>query len=213
MVKKLFIFGAGSSSRDILQIISQINEFNQAWDVIGFVDPDPELSNKQISGIPIYKYDNLSFSNDYYGICGIMDPKLKKRIVNSEIRKKKYKLATIVHPDVARSSDSKIGSGSIIFSGVKFSMGVNIGQCVWVDKNSLLGHNLRVGGYTSIMPSTTISGKCKIGSGCFIGAGAILHQNICIGKECIVGIGTTIIKNIPDKTSVVAYPRNVIKEI
>ncbi|SVC02803.1 uncharacterized protein METZ01_LOCUS255657, partial [marine metagenome] len=114
------------------------------WDVVGFVDTNSELSNKQISGLPIYKYEDLSVSNDYYGICGIMDPQLKKRIVNNEIKPKKYNLATIVHPNIERPSDSKIGPGSVLFPGVTFSVDVKIGNCVWVDKNSLLGHNLRV---------------------------------------------------------------------
>ena len=212
MAKKLFIFGAGSSSRDILQIISQVNESKLTWDVVGFVDPNPELSNKQISGLPIYKFDDLSVSNDYYGIGGIMDPKWKKRIVNNEIKTKKYNLATIVHPNIVRPSDSKIGPGSVLFPGVTFSVDVKIGNCVWVDKNSLLGHNLRVGDYTSIMPSTTISGNCKIGSGCIIGAGAITLQNISIGNDCLVGIGTTIIKDVPENTSVIDFPRKIINK-
>ena len=78
--------------------------------------------------------------------------------------------------------------------------------------NTVLGHDLRVGEYTSIMPSATISGKCKIGESCLIGSGTIINQGITVGKESLVGIGTTIIKDIPNKTSVTDFPRKVIRE-
>ena len=212
MIKKLFIFGAGSAGKDILQIIFQVNQVKLTWEVVGFVDSDPKLAKKNILGIPIFKYDDLSISNNYYGICGVMDCELKKRIVNNEIRKKKYKLATIIHPDVMQPSDLKIGPGSVLFSGVKISYNVKMGKCVWIDVNSLLGHDLMVDNYTSIMPSVTISGNCKIGSESLIGAGAIIHQNISIGKKCLVGIGTTIVKNIHHNTSVIDFPRNIINK-
>ncbi len=211
MVKKLYIFGASSAGKDLLQIIFQVNQVKPTWEIIGFVDPDPKFSKKQISGIPIFKHEDLSLSNDYYAICGVMDCELKKRIVNNEIKKKKYKLATIIHPDVMQPSDLKIGPGSVLFSGVKISYNVKIGKHVWVDVNSLLGHDLRVDNYTSIMPSATISGNCKIGSGCIIGAGSNIHQNTSIGNDCLVGIGTTIVKNIPYNTSVADFPRKIIK--
>ena len=75
----------------------------------------------------------------------------------------------------------------------------------------MLGHDLIVGEYTSIMASVAIGGKCSIGEGCFIGSGAILSQGVKIGNESLVGMGTSIIKDIPDKTSVINYPRNVIR--
>ena len=211
MIKKLFIFGAGSAGKDILQIIFQVNQVKLTWEVVGFVDSDPKLAKKEILGIPIFKYDDLSISNNYYGICGVMDCELKKRIVNNEIRKKKYKLATIIHPDVMQPSDLKIGPGSVLFSGVKISYNVKIGKCTWIDVNTLLGHDLMVDNYISIMPSAIISGNCKIGSESIIGAGAIIHQNISIGKKCLVGIGTTIIKNIPDNTSITDFQRKIVR--
>ena len=44
------------------------------------------------------------------------------------------------------------------------------------------------------------------------GAGSIIHQGIKTGDESLVGIGTTIIKDIPNKKSVIQFPRNIEKE-
>jgi len=66
--------------------------------------------------------------------------------------------------------------------------------------------------YTSILPSSIILGRCEIGKKCILGAGSIIHQGIKIGDESLVGIGTTIIKDIPNKKSVIEFPRNIEKE-
>jgi len=212
MAKKLFIFGAGSAGKEILQIIFQINQVKTTWDVVGFVDTNLKLMKKKISGISILNNNDLPVSNDYYGICGVMDCRVKKKIINNEIKKKNYKLATIIHPDVMQQSDLIIGDGSILFTGVKISYNVKIGKCVWIDVNTLLAHDVIVDDYTSIMPATTISGNCKIGSESIIGAGVTIHQNISIGKKCLVGIGSTIIKNIPDKTKIADFTRKIVRE-
>ena len=209
---KIFIFGAGAAVKDICLIIDKINNIKPTWTILGFVDNDPNLSGQKLLGLPIVKFSELTDSKELHGICGIMNPKLKEKIVNDEILNKGYKLATIIHPDIDCPEDTKIGHGAIIFSGVKISCNVEIGSCVWLDKNVLLGHSTEIGDYSSIMPSTVISGMCKLGSGCTVGAGAILYQNINIGDDSLIGIGTTVINNIPGKSSVIDFPRKIIRE-
>lgn len=212
MTKKIFIFSTGPGGRDILRLIYDINDKLPTWEVLGYVDIDPELIGQKIDGYLVYKHEDLPVSKNYYGICGVMDPKLRRKIVRTEIKPKGYMLPTLIHPTTVKSSDFIAGPGSIIFSGVHISYNVKIGKCVLVSFNTELGHDLRVGEYASIMPSSTISGKCRIGESCIIGSGAIFHQGVKVGKESIIGIGTTIIKDIPDKTSVADFPRKIIRD-
>ena len=213
MRKKLFIFGAGAVVKDICKIIDKINDIKPTWSVLGFVDNDKKLSGQKILGLPIVNISELPDSNKIYGICGIMDPKLKKKIVNEEIINKGYKLGTIIHPDIEFPEDVIIKNGSIVFSGVQISCNVKIGSCVWLDKNVLIGHDTSIGDFSSILPSTIISGMCNLGSGCTIGAGAKLYQNVSVGRNSLVGIGTTITNDIQKHTSVINLPRNIVREI
>lgn len=213
MAEKIFIFSAGPGGRDLLRIIDDINNKLFTWEVLGYVDNNPELIGKKVDGYLVYGHEDLPKENDYYGICGVMDHKLRRKIVQTEIESKGYKLATLIHPTASKSSDFAAGPGSIIFSGVRISYNVKLRKSVLVCPNTVLGHDLRVGDYTSIMPSVTISGKCRVGENCLIGSGAILSQGINLGKESIIGIGTTIIKDIPDRTSVVDFPRKTVRGI
>lgn len=212
MNKKIFIFGAGPGGRDLLRLIEDINSKLPTWEVLGFVDSDPKLLNKKIDGYLVYGPNNLPKSKNYYGICGVMDPKLRRKIVDTEIESKEYMLPVLIHPETVKSNDFIAKPGSIVFSGVHISYNVKIEKCVLVSFNTDLGHDLRVGEYTSIMPSATIGGKCSIGQNCIVGSGATFHQGIKVGRDSIIGIGTTIIKDVPDKTSVVDFPRKIITD-
>lgn len=213
MTKKIFIFTAGSGGRDLLRLIEDINAELPTWEVLGYVDDAPELIGQKIDGYLVYKPDSLPVSGDYYGICGAGNPKLRKKIVNANIITKGYLLPTLIHPTVVKSNDFIAGSGSVIFPYVHISYNVKIGKCVWVNPNCELGHDLSVGDYTSIMPSSTINGKCSIGEDCMIGSSSIFYQGVNVGKECVIGMGTILLKDVPDKTSVIDYPRKVIRNI
>ncbi len=208
-VKKIYIFSAGSTGRDILQIINQINEKQLIWKVMGFVDNKSELVGKKINGYSIYAHHELPVSNKYYAICGHGDPKRRKLIVNKEIRSNKYILATLVHPNVVTPKDVKIKEGTIIFPGVIISYNVKIDSCVWIDANVLIGHDSVIGEYTSIFPSVTINGNAKIGKECIIGSGALITTGKRVGQNSSIGIGSIITNNISDKTTILNFPRRV----
>jgi UDP-perosamine 4-acetyltransferase len=61
------------------------------------------------------------------------------------------------------------------------------------------------------MPSSTIGGNCRIGRNCIVGAGATFHQGLKIGNDSIIGIGTTIVRDVPGRTSVADFPRKIIR--
>jgi len=212
MYKNIFIFGAGPGGRDLLRLIEDINAKLPTWKVLGYVDIDPELIGKKIDGYLVHKSEDLPVSKDYYGICGVMDSALRRKVVTTEIETKGYMLPTLIHPTTVKSNDFIADPGSIIFSNVHISYDVKIGKCVLVSFNTDLGHELRVGEYTSIMPSATIGGNCSIGQNCLIGSGVIFYQGVKVGKESIIGIGTTIIKDVPDNTSVADFPRKIIRK-
>ncbi len=210
--KKIFIFGASSGGGEVLQLIYDINDKLPTWEVLGYVDNDPKLIGQKKDGYPVYRHEDLPVSKNYYGICGVMDPKLRRKIVDTEIETKGYTLPALIHPTTIKPSDFIAEAGSIILPGVHISYDVKIEKCVFITINAVLGHHVRVGEYTSIMTSSTINGNCSIGEGCMIGAGAILYQGVKIGKESLVGMGTIITEDISDKKSVIDFPRKIIRD-
>lgn len=210
---KILLFGAGVGSREVLRIIQALNKETPTWDVLGFVDGDASKIGKDIDEYPVYGLDYNVTSKDVYAVCGIMEPKLRRKVVENEIESRGFKLASIIHPSVFQPEDFCAGPGSIVYAGVNISFNVKLGKSAFVFFNVLLGHNLSAGDYVTICPSATIDGGCTIGAECFISAGVTLHPTISVGKESIVGIGTTLIRSIGDRKSVVSLSREIVREI
>lgn len=209
--KKIFIFSAGGSGRSILRLIQEINADQPIWEVIGYVETDPNLQGAKLDSLRVYKQDELVASNEFFGVCGVLDPKLRKKIVTNEILSKGYQLPTLIHPNVQKSEDVVIKPGTIIFGGVNINFNVRIDSCAHIAFNCDIGHDVKIGKFASIMPSCTIHGS--IGSGTMIGAGSNIHQGISVGNNAIVGIGSAITKNVDDDVSITDFPRKIIRNL
>ena len=135
--KKIFIFGAGSGFGEILHLINDINDKSPTWEILGFVDNNPDLIGSKIDGHLVYKHEDLPVSKDYYGICGVMDPKLRRKIVHTEIETKGYMLPALIHPTTIKASNFAAGPGSIVLLGGRISHDVKIGKCVYLLMNLL----------------------------------------------------------------------------
>ena len=208
-MKKIYIYGIGGAGRTILRLINDINHKIIEWEVVGFVGNSSKMIGKKIDGYFVYKYDQISTSETAYGICGMMDTTIKKEIVNSQIKKNKHIIPTLIHPSVTIRSDVKLGVGVVILERAAIGYKTKIGDNVWVDAHVLIGHDAVIGNYSSIMPASAVNGNCKIGKLCLIGSGSTIHPGITIGDNSSVGIGTTIIKNVPNNTNIINFPRNV----
>ncbi len=87
--KKIIIFGLGGGSRDVLGLINDINRINYQWEIIGFVGKENERIGESIEGHRIININDLPSSNDFYAICSVTNPDLKKKITETQINIKK----------------------------------------------------------------------------------------------------------------------------
>ena len=212
MKKKILIFSAGPSGREVFQLISSINKLNHIWEVIGYVDIDSNKIGKMIDGIHVYSSNKLPKQNEIFATCGTMNSVIRKKIFDEDIIKNGYKLTNLIHPHVEIPKCFKIGLGNIIFGYVHISFEVNIKNFSIISNFSDLGHNLVANDYSTVMPSVILGGNCEIGEQTLIGSGSTIHQGVKIGSNCKIGMGTLITSNIKNNTSVINYPRQTTKE-
>ena len=62
------------------------------------------------------------------------------------------------------------------------------------------------------MPGANISGNVRIADATLIGSGATILQGLTIGKNCIVGAGAVVTKDLPDNCTAVGVPARIIKK-
>ena len=222
-MNKLLIFSAGQGGKELLfVIIEDINREKKCWDVLGFVDEKLFDSNKVniidnkkvnfyfLNDYKIYRINYFENPSEIYGICDVMDPKLKKYIVDEEIENTGFKLATLIHPSVLKPNDTEIGEGTIINPAVTINYNVVIGKSVKLQYNSFIAHDVTIGDYSFIGPSSTINGRCTIGKSCIIGSGAVLLDGVSVGENAVIGIGSVLTNNAKANSTYFGNPAKKI---
>ena len=149
-------------------------------------------------------------SKDVYAICSLGAPHHRRRLVEMA-RKAGARFCSVVHPSTIINRDTTFGEGVIINGMCGISSLIHIGSHVQINAMTLIGHDAVLKDFVTVSPGVMISGKVTIEEGAFIGIGSIIIEKIAIGAWSVVGAGTTVVKDVPENTTVVGVPGKVIK--
>ncbi|WP_209390145.1 acetyltransferase [Chryseobacterium sp. RR2-3-20] len=211
-MKKIAVFGAGGFGREVKTIIDEINRNNKIYDFIGYFD-DGKDKGILINNFPVLGGVNEinNFEEDLCVILCIADPKIKKKIAQ-KINSTKISFPSIIHPKSSVSNDYvNIGKGCIICEGTIITCNIDIEDFVILNLSCTVGHDTKIGAFSSFMPSVNISGEVKIEQGVYVGTGAKIINLLDIGENTIVGAGAVVSKSLPANCTAVGIPAKPIK--
>jgi UDP-3-O-[3-hydroxymyristoyl] glucosamine N-acyltransferase len=85
-----------------------------------------------------------------------------------------------------------------------------IGNNVKIDNLVHIAHNVTIGHGSMIVACAEISGSVTAGNGVWIGPNASVRQKLMIGNSTFVGIGTNVVKDVEESTTVAGNPAKVM---
>ena len=194
MSKDVIIIGAGGHAKVIADII-----YKSGDNLIGFLDDNlanigkEKKKKKKVLGTT----KDIENYNKNYFIIGIGNNSIRKKINNEN----NLKLYTAIHPSAIIAQDVKIGIGSVIMAGVVINPGTVIGKNCIINTCSSLDHDNLLEDYVHISPGAHLAGTVSVKEGTWICTGAIIKNNITIGKNNIIGAGSVVIKDIIDENT------------
>jgi sugar O-acyltransferase (sialic acid O-acetyltransferase NeuD family) len=209
-MKKIAIFGAGGFGREVAFLIKDINKKNYQWEIIGFFDnaKKGEIVNdyKVFGGLE----ELNKIKEELYLVIAIGTSISKKNVVE-KIKNPLVKFPILIHPSVIISDRVEIGEGSIICAGNIITTNIRIGKHVIINLDCTIGHDAIINDYCSLMPSVNVSGETEIGECSFLGTGSLIINQRKVGKNVIIGAGSSVIKDIPDDCTAIGSPAKPIK--
>jgi sugar O-acyltransferase (sialic acid O-acetyltransferase NeuD family) len=214
MVREILIYGAGGAGRTLAFSLSMDRENEISWRVKGFVDDTEKLWGKKINDIPVVGGSEylLSFSGNV-AVSIVDNPSVRKNIISKVKQNKKIKFPYITSSKALVSPFVQIGEGCIISPLDNIQPNSQLGDFVWINGATRIGHDVVIAEYSTIFSGILISGGVTIGSGCVIGSGAIILPKRKIGDGSIIGAGSVINRDIPPNVVAAGVPAKVIRKI
>jgi sugar O-acyltransferase (sialic acid O-acetyltransferase NeuD family) len=206
-MKTLCIYGCGGQGRDIAELALK----NNTWDEIVFVDDN--LKENIVNDFKVYTLEDIliQYSKEQMEfIISIGEPFIRKAKYEV-LERYKLKLAILNDLDVYTTRKTTVEEGCILHHGVVVSSNTSIGKCSFINKNSVIGHDVIIGDFCVVSPSVTIGGFTSIGSNSYLGSGAIIRNGINIGENSIVGMGSVVLKDVEPNSVVAGNPAKFLR--
>ena len=215
MKDDLIIYSAGGAGRELAFSLSLESDAEKRWLVKAFVDDDSSLWGRTINKIPLHGgFAWLSERGGAVALTTVGNPAIKRELVARLKHIQGITFPLIVGPNSIVSDLVEFGEGCIVSLSFNWiSPNVKLGNFVFVNCSTRIGHDVAIGDYTTIFSDIDISGEAQIGSDCIIGSGVTINPKVNIGDGSIIGAGSVVAKDIPAKVIAAGVPARVIKEI
>ncbi len=196
---KVIFIGAGGHARVLSSVIESMQQA-----LVAVFDPDP--TKESLDGI---KNEGEYEANKY------PEAKLLIAIGDNLVRKKvsqnsAHAFGQAIHSSAQIDRLSFLAQGVQVMPGVVINRGTTIGQHTIINSNATVEHDCKIGEFVHIAPGATLCGGVSIGDTTLVGANATILPNCIIGKNVSIGAGSVVTKNIPDNSTVVGVPGQII---
>ena len=180
MSKRIVILGAGGNSRDIVDLLLDINDASGElkYDPLGYLDDDPEKLGTELGGYAILGPLSRAIEfADCHFINSINGTKLmsQKPAIIAGTRIPLDRFETVVHPTASVSRMARLGCGSVVFQNVSICSNARVGNHVTILPNTVVAHDCVVEDECYLTPSVSLSGYVHVARAAYLGNNSTRH--------------------------------------
>jgi len=209
-MQKIVIFGTGELAQRIFFYLK-----NSEDEVVAFSANKANIDSNELLGLPVMAFENIEETyppNEYSMFIALAYSEMNKKRTKffDEAKNKGYELYSYIHPSTKIWDEFEMGENCFILAENIIQPFVKIGDNVLIGSNNLISHNTVIENNCFLTSNITLGGHITIGANSFVGLSATINQRVKIGKECIIGAGTLITKDVKDKE---VYAENSSKKL
>jgi UDP-perosamine 4-acetyltransferase len=205
----VLIIGAGGHGKVVLDILRTAGLHRP----VGFLDAAPALNGTTVGGLPVLGQVNLlpKLKSKARGVIVAVGDNRARASYCQLVRQEGFELINAVHPAATVSATARLGSNVVIAAGAVVGTDTELADAVIVNTSAIIDHECQIGLSAHICPAAALAGRVSVGDLAFVGLGSRVIQCLSLGRQCVIGAGAVVIRDIPDFATAVGVPARVIK--
>jgi len=208
-MKKLLIVGAGGFGREMHAWVRQHPDHGRAWTFAGFLDDDPAALAPFGAFAPVFPLTGHRPAADELLVVGLGLPKVKTALL-APLVAAGADFLTFVHPRALVGERVRLGRGVVLCPGAIVSADVELGDFVMVNLNATVGHDARIGAWSTLSGHCDVTGRVQVGERVFMGSRATVIPGKTVGPGAVLGAGAVVITDVPPGATMVGNPAKVL---
>ncbi|WP_432671699.1 acetyltransferase [Flavobacterium sp. SM2513] len=215
-MEKIVIIGGKSSATLIADYIYDAQHKHQVdIECLGFAY-DEEVVGADINGFPVLcrvneAYEKYRDDHQVKFIFQMYDIQDMQKTIDFKdslgIPKERY--CTFIHPSCMIARSATIGIGTLILAHTVVNPKAVIGEFNSIMSGVTIGHDARVGHY-NLVATQAIVANLIMGDRNFIGINATTNNKITIGDDCMIGMASNVVKDVPSGTKCFGNPAKAV---
>jgi sugar O-acyltransferase (sialic acid O-acetyltransferase NeuD family) len=130
--------------------------------------------------------------------------------ISNLLKKAGLSPVSIIHPTSFLDYNVQFGEGIQIMAGVNIITETSIGNYCIINTGASVDHECVLEDGVEIAPNATLCGNVHVGKYSWVGANATVLPRIKIGNNSVIGAGSVVTKDVPEKT---VYAGNPAREL
>ncbi len=205
--------GAGGHAKVVIEALRLCG----GHEVVGLLDPKPELRDTKVLGVPVLGGDDLLMELKaqgvelaFIGLGGVQDTGPRRRLYELAVDHG-FQVISAIHPQAVLSPSAQLGNGPTVLACGVINAEATLGDNVIVNTGSIVEHDCVIGSHVHIATGAVLAASVTVGDGAHIGAGSTIRQGISIGEGAVVGAGAAVVKDVAPHTVVTGVPATVLE--
>lgn len=202
--KKLLLIGGGGHCKSVADTILDNNDYAE----IGIIEKK-ENCHGDILGINIIGCDseleyfyNKGYQYAFITVGNVGNPKIRIRLYDV-VNKIGFIIPNIIDTSACVSRFANLGNGIFIGKKAVVNAGSFIDNCAIINTCSVIEHDCTIEEFVNVAPGAVVCGNVTVERNSYIGAKSVIRQQLKIGSNTIIGMGSTVIKNMD--SNIIAY--------
>lgn len=216
MMTPLVLVGAGGFGRETAELVRALNHVSPRFDLLGFVDDAEAFTGEQRVGLPILGTTDWLHDHDAVSVVVCVGRPsaidLRRRVVE-RLGLDAGRFATLVHPAAIMPSSVSVGCGTVIHATCVCTADVRIGRHVQMMPGVVLTHDDDVDDFVTLGAGARLAGSVTVRAGAYIGSAASVRENLNIGRDSMVGMGSVVTVPVPTGEIWVGNPARRLRKV